>query len=146
MLSSPCSDTCIVNLVLSPSSSIDISTTKWNACSVLMALIGISSRKMICWDMRFLDLWEESQSLVLQCFLERIHLALSYKLWNECVTAFIFQKYFMIGKGDWSADLAKQIWYEIHMHLASFDNQKGALCTKMPWPSSCTEKLDWEEE
>lgn len=79
-------------------------------------------------------------------FLERVHLTLSSKLWNECVTAFIFQKYFMIGKGDWSADLAKQICFEIHTHLASLDNEKGALCTEMPRPSGCTEKLDWEEE
>lgn len=78
--------------------------------------------------------------------LERIHLALCSKLWNECVTAFIFQKYFMIGEGDRSADLAKQICYEIHTHLASLDSGKGALCIEMPGPSSGTEKLDWEEE
>lgn len=48
------------------SSSSDISTAKWNARSGLMALIGISLRKRICWDMRSFDLREEGQSLALQ--------------------------------------------------------------------------------
>jgi len=68
MLSSPHSDKRLVNFMFSLSSSTDISPIQCNACSVLMALIGISSRKIICWDVRFLDLWEESQSLALQCF------------------------------------------------------------------------------
>lgn len=77
-------------------------------------------------------------------FLERIHLALSSKCWNECVTAFIFQKYFMIGKGDWLVDLAKQIWGWNPTHLEGLGIGKGGPCTKMPWPSSHTEKLHFE--
>lgn len=87
---------------------------------------------MIRWHMRVFRCVSREPVTGSAIGLERIQLALSSKLWNECVPALSFHKYFMTGKEDWSADPAKQICYEIHTHLASLDSAKGVLCAKMP--------------